>query len=243
MQIIPAIDILSGRCVRLEQGDTNRVREYGLHPRDVAKSWEREGATRLHVVDLDGATTGTPRNIPSIREILGAVSIPLQVGGGIRHNRIAAQYRGSGVDRVIVSTVALQNEWALRTMVRDFGEDSVVVSIDAHDGIAVTHGWRKSSGLKATELLILLADHGIKRIIYTDTRRDGTRSGPNVRETARMVERAEGLRNPIKVTAAGGVSNIEDLRLLKNTGAEGAIVGRALSEKAFRLPEAMAACA
>lgn len=241
MKIIPAIDISGGQCVRLMQGDFTKRLDYGRSPLYFAKQWEEQGATRLHLVDLDGSRLGAPVNFPAIAQILKGVSIPCDVGGGIRTPAQARFYKNMGADRVVVSTVAVKQEEAFIRMMREVG-DSLVVSIDAKNGIAMAEGWKSSSGVLASEMLLTLALNGVKRVNYTDTERDGTREGPNLEAIRHMVKRAQDLTNPIEVTASGGASSIEDLLEVEETGVKAFIIGRALYEGGILLPEAIARC-
>jgi phosphoribosylformimino-5-aminoimidazole carboxamide ribotide isomerase len=227
VEIIPAVDIRGGRCVRLEQGDYARETVFGEDPLAVAKRWEAAGARRLHVVDLDGARDGRPGNEAIIRKILGAVSVPVQVGGGIRDIVLMQRYLDAGADRVILGTAAVKDQTTLINAVTMFRE-RIVVGVDARGGMAATDGWLETSTLPATELVKELSEMGVSRIIYTDILRDATLTGPNFGAITELFEFISGLPSPVSVIVAGGLSSVEDLVRLSELPVEGAIVGKAL---------------
>lgn len=238
MEVIPAIDLLEGRCVRLYQGDYQQSQVFGENPTEVARRWESEGATRLHLVDLDGAKQGHPVNQDAIAAIVRAVSIPVQVGGGLRDRDGISQLLDLGVDRAIVGTIAVENPELVQHLCQDF-RDRIVVGIDARDGQVATRGWLETSSVAATELARAMAQIGAAAIIYTDIHRDGTLSGPNLdalRELAKAIE--------IPVIASGGISSLSDLLsllALEPLGITGVIVGRALYTGDVSLSEAIRA--
>jgi len=223
MEVIPAIDILDGKCVRLFQGDYDKETIFSDYPIDIAKRWESYGAQRLHLIDLDGAKNGKPINQSTIVEISQSVDIPIQVGGGIRDFRTVEKYIQDGIDRVIVGTAAVRDPDLISKTIEIFGEESVMVSIDAKDGVVAVDGWIKSSKISVFDLMDDIVDTGLKRFMYTDISRDGTLSEPNYGSIRDILE-----YSPMKMLAAGGVSSIDDLNRLKIIGVEGAIVGRAI---------------
>jgi phosphoribosylformimino-5-aminoimidazole carboxamide ribotide isomerase len=242
MEIIPAIDIRDGRCVRLEQGDYKRETVFDDDPFAVARRWQEAGAKRLHVVDLDGAREGRPRNEDAVRTILESVSVPVQVGGGIRDIAAVQQYLDAGADRVIMGTTAVKDQTTLMNAIVLFRE-RIVVGVDARGGAVATEGWLEVSTIPATDLVKQLSEMGITRIIYTDIARDGLLAGPNFDAVLDLLEFISGLPSPVKVIVAGGVSSMDDLRRLSAMGVEGAIVGKALYTGDIDLAAALAAVA
>ncbi len=222
MDIIPAIDIRGGRCVRLYQGDYSRETVFSEDPVAVALEWQAQGTRWLHLVDLDGAARGEPVNFPTIEAIVKQVHVAVEVGGGIRDEHTVRRLLDLGVKRVIVGTVAVEQPEMVAELCRKFGE-AVVVGIDARDGYVATRGWLEGTGITALELARKMAGIGVRRIIYTDIKRDGTLTQPDFEAIGRMV-RGAGL----PVIAAGGISRLEDLERLKVLGVEGAIIGKAL---------------
>ena len=238
MLILPAIDLRGGNCVRLVKGDFKQETIYSEHPEEIALRWEGEGAEFLHVVDLDGALAGEPQNMDAIKRILQAVTIPVEVGGGIRSMESIDRLLSIGVSRVILGSVAVHKEELVQEACSAYG-NRIVVGIDAKKGIVATDGWEKSGDISAVELAKKLGTFGLKTIIYTDISRDGTLSGVNVTETAHLA-RASG----IKVIASGGVKSISDIEELKKRecdGIIGVIVGKSIYEGTLSLTEAIAA--
>ncbi len=238
MDVIPAIDLLGGRCVRLYQGDYNQSEVVADDPVSMAQSWAAQGATRLHLVDLDGAKTGDPINLPIIAKIVAALAIPVQVGGGLRSaDRIGALLE-LGVQQAILGTIAIEQPELVASLCQRY-PDQIVVGIDARDGKVATRGWLTTSEVKAVDLGQRMAAGGAAAIIYTDIQRDGTLQGPNIpllREMATAV--------PIPVIASGGVSSVTDLLTLlalEPLGVRGVIVGKALYTGNILLPEALRA--
>lgn len=221
MEIIPAIDLRGGKCVRLLQGDYSRETVFSEDPPAMAKHWESLGAPRLHVVDLDGAREGEPRNLEVVRAICAAVSIPVQLGGGVRDTAIAQQALEVGVDRVIVGSAALDPE-AAAAFVGELGE-RVVAGIDARDGLVAVHGWLDTTAVLAVDLARKLVALGFRWIVFTDIQQDGTLRGTNIPALREMVGAVSA-----SVIAAGGITTVEDVRAARDAGAAGAIVGRAL---------------
>jgi phosphoribosylformimino-5-aminoimidazole carboxamide ribotide isomerase len=240
MEIIPAIDIRGGRCVRLEQGDYDRETVFDDDPVGVAKRWQAAGARRLHVVDLDGARDGRPGNEGAVRAILAASSVPVQVGGGVRDIAVMQRYLDSGADRVILGTAAVKDQTTLINAVTLF-RGRIVVGVDARGGLVATEGWLETSTLPATELVKQLSELGVTRIIYTDILRDATLTGPNFKAITDLLEFISGLPSPVSVIVAGGVSSIDDLRRLAELPVEGAIIGKAIYTGAIDLAAALEA--
>ena len=238
MIIFPAIDLRDGKCVRLLRGDFAKETIYSAQPEDVALRWEREGAEFLHVVDLDGALTGEPRNSAVIRKILSTIQIPIEVGGGIRTLATIENTLELGVSRVILGSAAVQNRALVKEACRRYG-DRIVVGIDAKDGIVAIDGWGVSGNISAVTLAKELFSFGLKTVIYTDIARDGTLSGVNVSATAKLAA-ASGLN----IIASGGVRSLEDIYALKERESEGivgVIAGKSIYEGTLSLSEAIAA--
>ncbi|MBM3945259.1 MAG: 1-(5-phosphoribosyl)-5-[(5-phosphoribosylamino)methylideneamino]imidazole-4-carboxamide isomerase [SAR202 cluster bacterium] len=223
MEVIPAIDLRDGKCVRLYQGDYAQETVYSDEPERMAAQWVEQGATRLHVVDLDGARSGHPTNIAATRAIVEAVDVPVQLGGGIRTPDDARIALALGVQRVMVGTAAIEQPAVIEALCAEFGPESVVVSVDARGGMVAVRGWVETSGVEALKLAQDMAGYGVRRIMYTDVSRDGTLTEPNF-EMVRTLVRESGL----SVLAAGGIATVEHLVKLAGIGAEGAIVGKAL---------------
>jgi len=234
MEIIPAVDIKGGKCVRLYQGDYSQETVFSDDPVAVALEWQTQGASRLHLVDLDGAAIGEPRNIVVVEAIVKRVNLPVQLGGGIRDEATVAKLLEVGVNRVILGTAAVEKPKLMERLCRKFG-DAIIVGIDARDGRVATHGWKEGTEVTALELGGSMADVGARRIIYTDIKRDGTLTEPDFEAIADMVK---GVNLPI--IAAGGIAALDHLRKLAKLGVEGAIVGRALYTGDVILREALA---
>ncbi|MBN1997713.1 1-(5-phosphoribosyl)-5-[(5-phosphoribosylamino)methylideneamino]imidazole-4-carboxamide isomerase [candidate division KSB1 bacterium] len=229
MIILPAIDLLNGQCVRLRQGVESTSTVYSAHPEEMAKFWQDQGARYLHVVNLDGAFGRARKNINSIKSILTAVQIPVELGGGIRTLEDAENWLNMGISRVIFGTVAVTRPEIISEAVKIFGPDRVVAGVDARDGRVAIEGWEKVTGQAAVDCTRQMKNRGVERIIYTDVSRDGELSGPNLESTSEL---ASGVG--IKVIASGGFSapeHFERLAALDNNLIEGAIVGKALYEK------------
>jgi phosphoribosylformimino-5-aminoimidazole carboxamide ribotide isomerase len=233
MQVIPAIDLRGGYCVRLRQGDFDRETVFGDDPAAMAARWESEGAARLHLVDLDGAKVGQPVNVEAVRRIVGQVRVPCQLGGGIRDEATIAAWLDAGLDRVVVGTQALRDpDWFARMATVYPGR--LLLGLDARDGRVVTEGWLKLSNVAALTLARQFDDLPLAGMIYTDIARDGTLEGPNVEALAAL---AQVVRVP--VFASGGVGSLEDLERLVAVPIAGCIVGRALYESRFSLRDAL----
>lgn len=238
MEVIPAIDILDGKCVRLYQGDYQQTQIFDENPVAVAKEWADQGATRLHVVDLDGAKKGQPVNLEAIASIVQAVSISVQVGGGLREYASVANLLSLGVRQAILGTVAVEKPQVVEQLCQEF-PGQIVVGIDARHGKVATRGWVETSEVLATSLAQQMAQRGAAAIIYTDIHRDGTLNGPNIEA---LRELAEAVNLPI--IASGGVSSVTDLLsllALEPLGVTSVIVGRALYTGDVILKEALQA--
>ncbi|HEX6477209.1 MAG TPA: 1-(5-phosphoribosyl)-5-[(5-phosphoribosylamino)methylideneamino]imidazole-4-carboxamide isomerase [Ktedonobacteraceae bacterium] len=222
MIILPAIDIQRGQCVRLYQGDFERVTVYDADPVQVALRWQTFGAGWLHVVDLDGAVAGHPVNLETIAQIRAATSLRIEMGGGVRSLTHIQQALDLGIDRVILGTVALTDRALLEEALANWGEH-IAVGLDARNGLVAISGWRETTQVQATALAAELHAVGVKRFIYTDIARDGALQGPNLNALREMQQAV-----PCSLIASGGISSLEDLRSLAALGIEGTIVGKAL---------------
>lgn len=236
MEVIPAIDLRGGRYVRLYQGDYAREQVFGDDPVAVALRWQSEGASLLHVVDLDGAASGSPANVDAIRAIASNTDILVEVGGGIRDMETAVLMADAGADRLVLGTSAIEDPDLVTQMLDRFGADSVVVSVDAKDGWAALRGWKQSSQMRALDLMERMVALGVKRLEYTDISRDGTLTEPNFEAIAEAVNHVT-----VPIIAAGGVATTRHLERLAGLGVQGAIVGTALYTGAVSLPEALKA--
>ncbi|MCG8366615.1 MAG: 1-(5-phosphoribosyl)-5-[(5-phosphoribosylamino)methylideneamino]imidazole-4-carboxamide isomerase [Pseudanabaenales cyanobacterium] len=238
MDVIPAIDLLEGRCVRLYQGEYDQSQVFSENPVAVARQWVAQGAARLHLVDLDGAKAGKPKNWQAIEAIVRAVDIPVQVGGGLRDRQRVADLLSLGVKRAILGTVAVEQPDLVAELSQVFPEQ-IVVGIDARDGRVATRGWLETSAMLAIDLAQRVADLGAAAIIYTDIKRDGTLKGPNLPALRELTEAVS-----IPVIASGGVSSLTDvlsLLALAPQGVTGIIIGRALYTGDISLKEAVKA--
>ncbi|MBM2826767.1 MAG: hisA [Dehalococcoidia bacterium] len=233
MEIIPAIDLRGGRCVRLYQGDYAQETVFASDPVEMALHWESLGAPRLHLVDLDAAATGERVNIKAIESIVRAIKIPVQVGGGIRSVEAVKETLDLGAERAILGTVSIEDPLVVEEACQRFG-DAVVVGVDARNGAVATRGWRETTDIPATQHMTMMVSLGVQRIIYTDISRDGTLTEPNYGAMAEAVEKVRAF-----IVASGGVSRIEHIQRLKVLGVEAAIVGRALYEGTLDLKEAL----
>ena len=225
MIIFPAIDIRGGKCVRLTEGRFDQETVFDDNPVNAALRWQAEGGRFLHVVDLDGAVSGKPENLATIKNIVAAVDMQVQVGGGIRSLNTIEELLNAGVNRVILGSAAVKQPELVANACRRYGRSQIVVGIDARDGVAAVEGWGESSGTSAVELAKAMAALGVERIIFTDISRDGKLSGVNLTATAELAEKAN-----IKVIASGGVKDINDIYKLRQAAGliEGVIVGKAL---------------
>ena len=235
MYIIPSIDIKDGKCVRLYQGDFERITVYDDDPTAVARRWAEQGAKMLHVVDLDGARSGHPVNTHIILEIVQSVKVPVQIGGGLRDEPAVLAALGLGVARVVLGTAAVLQPELIERLVARYG-DEIAIGVDARNGIVATAGWTEQSQVTAPDLIEHMTALGVRRVIYTDISRDGTLSEPNFTATGALV-RPDG---PL-IIASGGVGKLDHLRRLADIGVEAAIVGKALYTGDINLREAIEA--
>ncbi len=242
MEVIPAIDIRGGRCVRLLQGDFSQERVYAHDPVSVALRFQEEGAPRLHVVDLDGARLGRPVNVDAVRAVLEAVRVPVQVGGGLRDMESIAYYLGLGADRCVLGTAALEDEALLQRALQAF-PGRIAVALDVREGRPLARGWLAEHGVPASQALARFLSLGVRHIIYTDVSVDGTLSHPRLEEVRQALAAVRAQGEGVTFIYSGGVASMDDLLALARLGVDGAIVGRALYEGAIRLPMALQALA
>ncbi|MHB8061831.1 MAG: 1-(5-phosphoribosyl)-5-[(5-phosphoribosylamino)methylideneamino]imidazole-4-carboxamide isomerase [Ruminiclostridium sp.] len=233
MIIYPAIDIIDGKCVRLQQGSYSDVTIFGDSPVEMAMKWESQGARYLHVVDLDGAKAGKSENAEVIKQIASKLTIPVQLGGGIRSLDTIETILSYGISRVILGTSAVNDQRMLKLALREY-KGKIVVGIDAKDGRVAIHGWEKTSAFTAVDFARTVEGYGTKTIIYTDISRDGMLKGPNLVAMSDMAKSVG-----IEVIASGGVSCLKDILDLKATGVRGVIVGKALYTGDIDLTEAI----
>lgn len=233
MLIIPAIDLRNGKCVRLLQGNFNKETIYSDAPTAVAKKWEAQGAQMLHLVDLDGAKNGTFLNLKIVQKIVKAVKIPIQIGGGIRVLEDLENLFNAGVARVVIGTLAFENESLLKAILAKFSKQ-VAVALDVKNGILVKRGWQESTDKDLIQTIKYLKTLGVERLIFTDVSKDGTLTSPNYKEIENLLKNTQ-----VPVIAGGGISALFDIKKLKKIGAEGAILGKALYEGRISLKEAI----
>jgi phosphoribosylformimino-5-aminoimidazole carboxamide ribotide isomerase len=234
MLLYPAIDLMDGHVVRLKQGLASQKTVYSNDPATFAQRWESEGGHWLHVVDLDAAFSGTHQNLESIRKITAALSIPVQMGGGMRSEQAVENALNAGVRRVVIGTRAAESVDFVASLVQRFGPDRIAVGIDAKNGLVAVKGWTETSTLSAIALAKDVHARGLKTVIYTDIATDGMMHGPNFTELQRLREAV-----PMDIIASGGVSRIEDVKQLNTLpGIHGCIIGKALYENAISLKEA-----
>jgi len=237
MIILPAIDLKEGRCVRLEQGLMDKDTVYNDNPAAQARIWQEQGGELLHIVDLDGAFAGVPKNKQAIRAIVEAIDIPSELGGGIRDLQTIEAYLDLGIDRVILGTVAKENPGLVKEACAKF-PGRIVVGIDARDGLVAVRGWADVTEKLATEMAREMEGFGVEAIIYTDIARDGMMQGPNIEATRALAEAIN-----IPVIASGGLSTLDDIRRLmaiEAYGVTGVITGKAIYSGAIDLREAVA---
>ncbi len=234
MQLYPAIDMKNGKCVRLTQGLFDKVKVYGDSPADMAKLWVSQGASFLHLVDLDGALAGRSVNENAIRAIVEQVDVPVELGGGLRSAGAVQYMLDLGVSRCIIGTKAAERPEFIRELVEQFGPERIVAGVDAKEGLVAVDGWERTSQVTAVELCLKMKEYGVQHIVYTDISRDGMLSGPNVAYTKMLTEKTE-----LDVIASGGVSCMEDLEILYNSGISGVVIGKALYEGKISLEEAV----
>lgn len=236
MHLYPAIDIIGGQCVRLTQGDYTQKTTFSEDPLAVALRWQEEGGEFLHLVDLDGAKDGTMPNLETVCKIAESLSIPVEIGGGIRDMRAVRAYLERGVQRVILGTAAIEHPDFVKEAVAAW-EDRIVVGIDAKDGMVAVKGWQEVSSVSALQLAKEMERIGVSTLIYTDIATDGMLQGPNLSAMREMADAVS-----MDVVASGGVASVDDIRRLKTTGVEGVIVGKALYTGAVNLQEAVSVC-
>jgi len=235
MKLIPAIDLMNGKCVRLFKGDFNKRKDFSKEPHEQAQFWETEGAECIHIVDLDAAKSGNPSNDKTIKEIAKTVNIPIQIGGGIRSQERIQQLFSYGIDKVIMGTSAIENKELVKDLSNKF-PGRIIVGIDAKDGRVSTRGWLEQSNILATDLVKEFSSYKIANFIVTDINTDGTLEGTNevfIRDILNITD--------IPVIASGGIGSISDLLSLikfESYGLYGVIVGKALYENKFRINEA-----
>ena len=235
MVLFPAIDILSGKAVRLYKGDYNAVTVYSERPWEFAEDFVDKGCSAIHIVDLDGAKSGETVNIDTVKRIAAVKGLYSEIGGGIRNMETVSRYLEAGVDRVILGTAALKDPSFLKNALREYG-DRIAVSVDLKDGKVAVKGWLETSNKDGIEFLKELEDLGVEGVIVTDISRDGAMKGTNLDLYGRIKEEVS-----LKVTASGGVSTIEDIVALKSMGLYGAIIGKAYYTGAIKLKEALEA--
>ena len=235
-EVIPAIDLRGGKCVRLFQGDFARETVYGDDPAAMARRWRGEGTGRLHVVDLDGARTGIQVNLAAVMAVVEAAGTPVQAGGGVRSLETVEALLAVGVSRVVIGTAAVEDEAFVAEALGRYG-DAIVIGVDARDGMAATWGWEQQKPVTAADLIARMRALGAARFVYTDISRDGALTGPNVEALRGAIDAA----SPAPVIASGGVATAEHVANLAKTGAEGVIIGRALYTGDLSLGDALAA--
>lgn len=232
MQLYPAIDMLDGNAVRLRQGRRDDVTIFG-NPVDLAAKWREQGATYLHLVDLTAAFDGQTKHLPLIREVIRAFGGNVELGGGLRTMADIALRIEAGVTRCIIGTAAIEKPDLVKEACRAF-PGQIAVGLDAKDGFVATRGWVKTSALTAAEVALRMRDMGVSTLIYTDISRDGMMQGPNFAATQRLIDKTQ-----MDIIGSGGVSSIDDLLKLQEIGCAGAILGRAMYEGAFTVPDAL----
>ena len=235
MELIPAIDLLDNKVVRLHQGKYDEVTVYDDDPVAMAKRFEDQGAARLHVVDLEGARSGQPAHVPIIQGILRHTNLQVQIGGGVRDEAVAAQWMDAGAARVVLGTIAVKAPDVARVICARYPR-GVVMALDARDGKIAVEGWREQSSQDVIELAKQVDGWNIGAILFTNIHKDGTREGPDVEGTAALQSQVD-----TTVIASGGIGSLDDLRALSAAGVRSAVCGRALYSGAFTLSEAFAA--
>ena len=233
MEIIPALDIRAGRCVRLYQGDYEQQTVFEEEPVTAALTWYSQGARWLHIIDLDGAAVGQPQNTKVVEQIAKESGLLIELGGGIRQEEVAERLLRQGISRIILGTAAIENRQLVKKLCQRFGE-AIAVSLDARDSKIAIRGWQKNTVVEVLHLSREMVDVGVRRFIYTDIKRDGTLTEPNFDMINELLAQTD-----IPVIVAGGISRLEHLRRLKELGVEGAIVGKALYTGDINLGEAI----
>lgn len=239
MIIIPAIDIKNGKVVRLTQGKFDKEKVYTENPLSIAKQFKEDGAALIHIIDLDGAQTGEPKNLSIIKEIQSTLNIPIEMGGGIRTSEAIEKILAAGISRVILGTRAVEDLEFLKIVLTKWN-NKIAVSLDCVNGHIATKGWTKVSKIKATDFVPQIEALGLKTLIYTDIATDGMLQGPNISALSEILDATK-----MNVIASGGISSLNDIQSLcriRTTNLIGVIVGKALYEKKFTLKEAITIC-
>lgn len=234
MQLYPAIDLKDGKSVRLKQGEFKEITVYCEEPYKVARYFEENGASFIHLVDLDGALEGHSVNEETIKKIVSSVNIPCELGGGIRTMEDIERVLSYGINRVIIGTKAVKDPIFVEEAVKRFGADRIVVGVDAKNGMVAIEGWEKVSDKSALSMCLSMKEMGVKNIVYTDISKDGMLMGPNVAMTQELTD-----KTGMNIIASGGVSSMEDLRNLNAAGIKGAIIGKAIYENRVNVKEAV----
>jgi len=231
-ELIPAIDLLDGKAVRLTKGDYNQVKIYSDHPEEIAKQFANLGVKRIHLVDLDGARAGQPVNLATIKKIRQSVDCRLELGGGLRTRENILEIFNLGINYAIIGSIALKNKALTQELVTEF-KDKIIVGIDAKNGLVATEGWLENSSQKAEDLLREMEKIGVSSVIYTDISRDGTLTGPNFTDYEKLATLTK-----VKIIASGGISGKNDiLKLGQINGLAGTIIGKAIYEQKLDLKE------
>ena len=233
MEIVPAIDMIEGRCVRLSQGDFNKSKEDDASPLEMAKRYEDVGVRRLHLVDLDGARAGIPQNLRNLEQIASATSLQVEWGGGVRSRESIASVLNAGADGVICGSLALQEPRLFSAFLKEYGEERIILGADISGGKIATKGWLEISSSTIEEVIELFLKDGLKRVICTDISKDGMLQGPAVELYSALMERFPTMH----LTASGGVGSMADLENLEAAGVPAAIVGKAIFEERITLKE------
>ena len=234
MIILPAIDIKDGKCVRLIKGDFNQMTSYEKSPFDQAKIYFQNGFSNIHIIDLDGALQGKPSNSNVVKEILKNFKLKIQIGGGIRTIDDIDNWVKSGVDKVIIGTAAVENKDLLKNACEKF-KNKIAISLDVKDGFIFLSGWKKKTNILAVDFLKEIQNFGVSRIIYTDINKDGTKEGPNIKDTIELSNKVK-----IPFVISGGISSIEDIKKIKslnNSNIEGIIVGKSIYDGDIKIKE------
>jgi phosphoribosylformimino-5-aminoimidazole carboxamide ribotide isomerase len=234
LNIIPAIDIKDGKCVRLYQGDYDKETVFSTDPVSVAMRWQEIGAKRIHVVDLDGASSGNQLNFQIIHRMVSSLTIPVQIGGGLRTESTVATVMNIGADRVVLGTIAVENKKLVGNIVNRFGPQSVIVGIDVRGEFVSIKGWKESTVVNSIDLIDDMYGLGVRRFVYTDISRDGTLSEPNFESIKQVIDSSDA-----SIIASGGVSSMNHIEQLSRLGVEGVIIGRALYTGNINLREAI----
>ena len=237
MIIFPAIDIKDKKCVRLTQGDFDKVNVYGEDPSLMAKKWAGYGAEFIHVVNLNGSRDEIGINDETLSKVAKSVDVPIQVGGGIRDEKRVKELLDLGINRVIVGTMAIENKELLKELIEKYKADKIVVSIDAKNGKVATHGWEKVSDIDSVDLCKELEQIGVKTIVYTDISKDGMLEGPNFDIYKELSQKTS-----LDIIASGGVTSIDDVKRLLDMNMYGAIIGKALYDNRIDLKEVLDLC-